>query len=106
MLTIPTTNQQNFSQVTTLSRRNYVFTFHWNAREAAWYMDLADEDENPISLARRITIGFPLITRCTDPRKPPGTLMAIDATGGDLDPAFDDLGSRVQIVYIEPEDLA
>lgn len=106
MITIPVSNTPNFTQVTTLSGRDYVLTFHWNAREAAWYMDVADQDEVGITLSRKVTVGFPLITRCVDERRPPGMLMAVDTTGGSADPGLDDFGTRVQLLYFEPEELA
>jgi hypothetical protein len=106
MITIPVANTPNFTQITTLSGRDYVFTFHWNAREAAWYFDLADQDEVPIATSRKVTVGFPLITRCVDDRRPEGMLMAIDSSGQNGDPGLDDFGSRVKLVYFEPEDLA
>jgi hypothetical protein len=105
MITIPAPSAQNASQVTTLSGRDYVFTFHWNAREGAWYFDLADQDELLITTSRKVTVGFPLVTRCVDPRRPEGILMAIDSSGQNKDPQLDDFGTRVQLVYFEPEDL-
>lgn len=106
MIEIPVSTAQNFTQITTLSGIDYVFTFHWNSREAAWYFDLADQDEVLIVSSRKVTVGFPLITRCVDPRQPPGLLMAVDITGGTQDPGLDDFGTRVRITYAEPEELA
>lgn len=105
MITIPVSTLPNFTQVTTLSGRDYVFTFHWNAREAAWYFDLADQDEVLIVSSRKVTVGFPLITRCVDPRRPEGMLMAIDSAGKNQDPSLDDFGTRVQLIYFETSDL-
>lgn len=106
MITIPVTNEIHFSQITTLSGQDFVLTFQWNSREAAWYLDIADQDELPIVTSRKVTVGFPLITRCVDVRQPKGMLMAVDTTGKEQDPGFDDFGTRVQLVYFEPEDLA
>lgn len=96
---------KNFSQVTTLSGQDFVLTFQWNSREGAWYLDVADQDEVPIVTSRKITVEFPIVTRCKDPRRPLGILMAIDRSGKQQDPGFDDLGQRVQLIYIEPGDI-
>src|SRR3989304_6187463 len=45
----------------------------------------------------------PLVPR---PRRPPGSLGAVDATGSMLPPTLDDLGTRVQLVYVDVEELA
>ncbi len=105
MITIPTTSTPNTSQSTVLSGQAFVFTFHWNHRESAWYFDLADQDEVPIATARKIVVGFPLLPRCVDDRQPPGMLMAVDTAGKNQDPLLEDLGTRVQLIYFEPEDL-
>lgn len=105
MITIPLSTDQLFSQVTTLSGTDYIFTFAWNEREDAWYMDLADQDGVAIQLSRKVTVDFPLITRCKDPRRPLGMLIAVDSSGAGLDPTLEDFGQRVQLVYFEPEEV-
>jgi Domain of unknown function (DUF6983) len=105
MIEIPAPTSQNVTQITTLSGRDYVFTFHWNARESAWYFDLADQDEVLIVTSRKVTVAFPLITRCVDERRPEGMLIAIDSTGHNQDPGLDDFGTRVKLFYLEKSDV-
>ena len=104
MKEIPLSTDPLFVQTTALSGRDYVFNFAWNARESAWYFDMADQDGDPILLSIKVTVGFPLGARCLDTRMPPGVLMAVDLTGQDLDPELEDLGTRVRLMYIEPGD--
>jgi hypothetical protein len=105
MIIVPAPTAQNSTQITNLSGRDYIFTFHWNAREGAWYFDLADQDEVLITTSRKVTVGFPLITRCVDERRPEGMLMAVDSAGTNKDPGLDDFGTRVQLMYLEPEEI-
>lgn len=105
MVTIPVSTDAHYSQVTTLSGSDFILTFDWNFREAAWYLDVADQDGLQIATARKITVDFPLIMRCVDVRRPKGVLLAIDTSGAGLDPGRDDLGQRVHLIYIEPGDL-
>lgn len=104
MITIPVSTDVHFSQVTALSGRDFIFTFAWNAREGAWYFDLADQDGVLIATSRKIVVDWPLITRCADARRPVGTLWALDTTGAGIDPGRDDFGTRVQLIYVEPGD--
>jgi hypothetical protein len=102
MVTIPVSTDPIFTQVTTLSGQDFVFTFEWNTRESAWYFDLADQDGNPITVSRKVVVNAPLITRCVDPRRPKGLLWANDTSGSDTDPQQFDFGTRVHLIYIEP----
>lgn len=104
MKEISLSTDQLFTQTTTLSGSDFIFTFSWNAREGAWYFDLADQDGVPILLSIKITVNWPFGARCLDPRMPPGILAAVDLTEQDLDPELEDLGNRVRLMYIEPGD--
>src|SRR3972149_132195 len=54
----------------------------------------------------RRVLDWPLLRRVRGPRRPPGSLVAVDATGSMLPPTLDDLGTRVQLVYVDVEELA
>ena len=99
----------DYEQVTQLEGVEYLFRFLWSDRESAWYMDLSDQDQDPIAQFVRITVGWPLLRRFRDPRLPPGMLIAIDTTGDNEDVAVpSDLGARVLLFYVtsDDEDLA
>ncbi len=104
MKVIPLSTDSVFSQVTSLGGQDFIMTFEWNARESAWYLDVADQDDVPIFTAVKVVVNWPLASRCVDPRRPRGVLIAIDSTGAGLDPLQDDLGKRVELFFID--DLA
>ncbi len=101
MKVIPLSTDSVFSQVTSLGGQDFIMTFEWNARESAWYLDVADQDDIPIFTAVKVVVNWPLAARCVDPRRPRGVLIAIDSTGAGLDPLQDDLGKRVELFFID-----
>jgi hypothetical protein len=107
ILEIPTTpGDPAYTQRTTLDGREYFFEFRWNDRDGAWYMHLADDQEQHIRSGIRIVCNWPLLRRITDPRKPPGSIMAIDTEGSDQTPGLHDLGARVKLFYLDAAELA
>ena len=103
---IPTsTTSQFYKQQTTLDGQNYTLKFKWNAREEAWYLDILTDAEVAITYGIKIVTDFPLGRRNPDPLMPPGLLIAIDTSGTETPPAIDDFGTRVQLIYIEEDDL-
>ncbi len=96
---IPLGTDPLFDQVTALEGVDYVLRFAFNERDQYWYLDLLDQDGDPIATSLRCVVGWPLLRRSTDGRKPPGILAFEDASGLGRDPGFEDLGTRVQLVY-------
>jgi hypothetical protein len=104
LFSIPTSQTDTvYRQVTLLDGREYVLAFDWSARESEWYLSIFDQDENPLALGIKVVVGLPLLYRETNPALPPGLLAAIDLARGDLDPAVDDFGTRVLLLYQEAE---
>jgi hypothetical protein len=96
-----------WTQRTQFDGAEYMLTFRWNQRNGHWTLSIADADETPLYDGLTLVTGVELIGQRTDVRTFPGYLLVADATqstltGGDLDPGFDDLGSRFQLLYIEP----
>jgi hypothetical protein len=107
VLEIPTTpGDPAYTQRTTLDGVEYFFEFRWNERDGAWYMHIADVDEQHIRSGIRIVLRWPLLRRVTDPRRPPGSIMAIDTSGQDLAPGLNDLGARVKLLYLDAAEIA
>lgn len=100
-----TSDAERFTQTVSLDGSAYQLTFAWNNRAQSWNLDVAAGDGEPIASGLRVSVGWPLLRRCVHARRPPGELMAIDATGGG-DPGRDDLGVRVTVHYIEAETVA
>lgn len=87
-----------------LDGREFVVELRWNERAGAWFMAVSDA-EGLILAGRRVVVDFPLLSRFASPRLPDGELFAIDTSGAGLDPGRDDLGSRVDLVYVEASEL-
>lgn len=116
---IPTSTElSDYTQVTTLDGRSYILRFLFNQREDRWYLNLSDADGVSIVDGIKIVVGFFLLRRVTDARRPPGRLIAKDLTARDaddiaagdkileLDPGLTDLGARVKLLYLEESELA
>jgi hypothetical protein len=84
---------------------NYEFEFRWNYREEAWYFDLRLEDGTEIVLGVKVVVDWPLGRRSMHPKRLPGALIAVDTAGLQKDPGLNDLGSRVQLQYLDAVSL-
>jgi hypothetical protein len=84
---------------TVINGTTYAISLRWNARDAAWYFDLADADESPIVSGIKVVQGALLGRRCTDARFPRGVIWAVDLSNQKLDATFDDLGTRVAVYF-------
>jgi len=97
-----------YSEKTRLDGRDYILRFAWNQREERWYFSLFDEEEQPIIQSVKVICNWPFLRYYrSDPRVPPGELMATDLTGNNTPPGFEELGEgrRVEFVYVPSEDL-
>lgn len=113
---IPTSTElADYRQVTNLDGRDYVLRFLYNTREDRWYLYLYDQDESPIVGGIKIVAEIDLLQRVTDPRRPPGILIARDLTASDdapkiesEDPGLNDLGQdgRVKLLYFTESEAA
>jgi hypothetical protein len=86
----------------------YGFSFRWNDRDSAWFLDIADGGGTPMLSGIRVVINLLLlraIRGVSGLALPPGDLIALDTTGQGLDAAFEDLGRRVQILYLTQAEI-
>ena len=90
-----------YEEVVILENREYTLTFRWSTRDDAWYLSIYDQDGNSLALGIRVVINIPLLRRETKATLPKGLLMAVDLSGKDTEPAVDDLGTRVVLMYEE-----
>jgi hypothetical protein len=98
---VPSEPEQAFS--TNLEGTQYAFTFRWNGTDRAWYMSVltADTDE-PIRANMRVVLGS-ILRGSVDARFPPGVFFAYDTSRTGVDAGLDDLGTRVEVLYIPYE---
>lgn len=97
-----------FDLQATLDGVTYTLEFRWNVRLGAWFMNVLDaEGVEPRLIGVRLVADYPLAQNIVD-RDPPGYFLAVDtgaAAGFGVDPGFDDLGSRVQLVYVPEAEI-
>ena len=90
---------------------NYTLEFYWNTREACFYMNIFDNNQEPVLLSVKAVIDQPLGFRYKLPKMPPGCLIMTDTSGARLDPTWSndlqrsDLGDRVILDYFESAEL-
>lgn len=111
-VTIPITRNSGedpfFDLQVVLDGETYTLEFRWNVRLAAWFMTVYDsEGETALIPDQRLVVDYPLGTFISS-RKPTGVFVALDTHGvfgeGE-DPDFDDLGNRVQLLYVSASEL-
>lgn len=85
--------------------RTYTLRLRWSGREARWYLDISDEDGDPIYTGVAVVLNFPLAIRCASSALWPGVLMTVDTSGSNEDPTLDDLGERVKLYYFDTSEL-
>lgn len=98
----PSVTPQRFATV--LEDRTFLFDFRWNARAAAWFMDILTEDEVAVRTSIKVVLGM-LGWRTTSTDFPPGVLRAYDTTGEGREAGLDDLGTRVVVAYYTPDEI-
>jgi hypothetical protein len=106
--TVDTSSDVTFyEQQTQIEGLVYILQFYWSARESAWYLGIYDQGQNAIATGIRIVVDWPLLRRFTDPRLPPGRLIALDMSNQMQEiQTQSDLGSRVLLTYISSDDAA
>jgi hypothetical protein len=77
----------------------YRFGVNWNDRAGFWTLDVSLTDDTPLVAGMKVVADWDLLGQFPDLRLPPGYLLAVDLTAQGLDPAYDDLGSRVILVF-------
>lgn len=89
---------------TQLSGETYILDARWNARADTWYLDLYDDDEDPIRVGMRVVLGALIGNQSADERFPPGFLVAHDTARSGVEAGLDDFGDRVLLLYITVEE--
>lgn len=103
---IPTrADQENYKFRVSLDGKQYAFGFRWNVRDECWYLSLWDTNDVPLFSGRKVVVDFPLLARGRTADFPPGYLEAQDSGGSGISPGRDELGKRVQLVYVDAADL-
>ena len=95
-----------FGQGVELEGRAYRLDFRWNTRTEQWVIDVFDGGGASLVTGVRGVINVPLLQKYgLREDLPPGELFLLDSTGQDLEATLNDLGSRVELVYLPAADL-
>lgn len=107
---IPTSSDSAYyEQRTRLDGKDYTLQFAWNQREERWHVSLLDESDEPIVRSIKVLANWPMLRdHRHDDRVPPGELVAVDLTGNNGPPLFDELGigARCELTYFDAEEVA
>lgn len=96
----------DYSFRTLISDVELTFDVNWNDRDQAWYFSVADGDGDPIVSGVKICLGLDLLANVRDRTSlPSGSLVALDTAQGQTRPGKTDLGDRVLLVFLTPDDL-
>jgi hypothetical protein len=107
MIIIPTrTNIPAYREIVSIEETNFEFEFRWNAREESWTMDIRTELGVDIIAGVKVIPDWDLLGRFTSELLPTGKFLAFDTSGGGLPPGLQDLGDRVQLLYMTEAELA
>lgn len=101
MITLPLTTDPFRTFTTTLGEVRYHITQRWNERAERWTLDFVDADTDEIlASAIPVVLGSDLL-RSFCPKI--GRLLAIDMAaeaGAGTEAGVDDLGSRIQVIWL------
>lgn len=98
-----------FTEEVTLEGLPYRFTFYWNTREEAWFMDISDREENLIIAGIKLVISHPVKQQYVEAELPPGDFIVVDtniATSRD-EPARDDFvqARNLNLLYLTEAEM-
>ena len=106
---IPTTDAPASTQTTTLEGTTFQLYLAFNTRVGAWYLSLADASGIDIYNGVKLIVGFPLLRKCKDPRRPAGDFVVLSSTADLSPPGLEDLlagSGRCQLLYATSDWLA
>lgn len=101
-----------WSDVFSLEGADYLLTFLYNERENCFYFSLGDPTTDPTATpvnvvdGMKLVTGKPLLTRWRGVGSPwpPGEMFAMTTNGDDTIAGLNDLGARINLVYISSDD--
>lgn len=98
-------SETNYILAVPIDDEQILFDVRWNSRDAGWYLDIYEADNTIVELNVKVVVGIKLANRSLHDFFKNHVIMAVDTTGQGLDPSFDDLGSRVQVLVQSINDM-
>lgn len=104
---VPTgSSQPDFQEDIDLGGRVYRLRFHYNGRDTAWYMTVADADGTEIVAGIKLIIETSLVGQYPSEDLPTGLLMVIDPEDTNEDPGRLELDDDAKaLVHVPAEEL-
>lgn len=90
---------------TTLNEEVFLLRFRWSFREECWYLDLSDENDEPLASGVKVVLGTRLGELYASADMPRGYLVLVDNSGSEEDPTLDDIGVRLQLYFYTPDEI-
>lgn len=106
VLLVDTSSDPFYTQTTNFEGTDYLLEFRFNQRESDWRMSISQQDGTLLA-SFKIVCSMPMLRRFTDPRLPPGELIAVSNTNDISPPGLNDFGlnQRVTLTYFESTGL-
>lgn len=92
---------------TQLSGTDFELYYAYNSRAESWTLTISAigdgaEEPSPVLTGAKLFIGFDLLRRCKHPKRPLGRLYVYSVDQRFEHPKMNELGSRVNLLYVEP----
>lgn len=90
----------NYRVQTTIDGTSYLFDLRWNGRDESWYIDVLEVDETPIVQGEKVALGALIGRISTHKLFRRGVLVAVDLSSAGREATYDDLGTRVVVMWM------
>ncbi len=98
-------NSTSFITDVVLSNKVYKLKYVYNVRDAAWFLSISKQDDTALLNGVKIVVSWELLSKFKDEELPPGELFVLDKTGTGLPIEKNDLGARVELIYLNESDI-
>lgn len=105
MQIIPWRNLPSWQQEIVLDQIIFHLSFHWNALNEFWSIDIYDRDHEPIILGIKLVVDYDITSHYVNDALFPGAILVIDFSRDVEEIGRLDMGDRVQLVYQEAVDV-
>lgn len=103
MIRLPLTSDPHRTFTITVNEVRYAITQKWNDRSSVWTLDIATaSDEEPVAYGIAVVLGANLFENFAPAL---GELYVIDNSGSGIDAGQDDLGTRIDVIWVLPGEV-